>query len=267
MMISSHLQNNLRQIYNPDDSKLRKYQLTILDMLIDIDKICKDNHLNYWLSCGTVLGAVRHGGFIPWDDDVDISMSLKDFKSLKNVLDLDNKYILQTHSNDKSYTFPFGKIRLRNSEIEIHEQSRRDLDYKYKSPFIDVFPVGNKNQDWVIKLSTRCCGWLHRPSKIKNSILRKIAREILYYLIYYFIRPMALICSKQDKKYCGYRFGTPNWREPRKTSVFPLSTIHFEGHIFQSPGNPHEYLRDLYGNYEELPVDIATHLSDIDSNK
>lgn len=260
MLLSSDIQNKLRERYNPENSKLRDYQLSILGILIDIDKICLENNINYWISCGTVLGAVRHGGFIPWDDDIDISMSFSDFKKLKEILHSNSKYVLQTHSNDKSYTFPFGKVRIRNCNIEINEQSLRDIDYKFKSPFIDVFPIGNKNQDWVINLSARCCGWLHRPSKIKNKLLRKLVRTILYNSIYYFIRPLALIFSKQDKTFCGYRFGTPNWKEPRRTSVFPLSTISFENHIFKSPGNPHEYLREIYGNYEDIPSEIATHL-------
>ena len=73
-MITDTLQNELRERYNPDGSILRKQQLRMLEMLQYIDFVCKKHNIRYWLCSGTLLGAVRHGGFIPWDDDVDIEM-------------------------------------------------------------------------------------------------------------------------------------------------------------------------------------------------
>ena len=69
-MITDTLQNELRERYNPDGSILRKQQLRMLEMLQYIDFVCKKHNIRYWLCSGTLLGAVRHGGFIPWDDDV-----------------------------------------------------------------------------------------------------------------------------------------------------------------------------------------------------
>ena len=71
-MIDQEIQAKLREKFNPDGSMLRKQQLRMLEILLYIDKVCKENNINYWLSSGTLLGAVRHGGFIPWDDDLDI---------------------------------------------------------------------------------------------------------------------------------------------------------------------------------------------------
>ena len=73
-MITDTLQNELRERYNPNGSTLRKQQLRMLEMLQYIDSVCKKHNIRYWLCSGTLLGAVRHGGFIPWDDDVDIEM-------------------------------------------------------------------------------------------------------------------------------------------------------------------------------------------------
>ena len=73
----------LKQRYNPDNSDLRKAQLRMLEILKFVTNICDKNNLNYWLSSGTLLGAYRHQGFIPWDDDLDIEMPRKDYLKLR----------------------------------------------------------------------------------------------------------------------------------------------------------------------------------------
>jgi len=73
----------LREKYNPDGSELRHAQLRMLEMLSFLDKVCTENKITYWIDDGTLLGAVRHGGFIPWDDDVDVAMPLDDYSGLK----------------------------------------------------------------------------------------------------------------------------------------------------------------------------------------
>ena len=70
----------LREKYSPDGSTLRKAQLRMLEMLKFIDGVCKDNGIEYWIDYGTLLGAARHGGFIPWDDDTDICMTIDNLK-------------------------------------------------------------------------------------------------------------------------------------------------------------------------------------------
>ena len=75
-MIDEATHKALRAAYNPDGSDLRRHQLVMLDMLIWLDRLCVRHAIPYWLSSGTLLGAVRHGGFIPWDDDVDIELML-----------------------------------------------------------------------------------------------------------------------------------------------------------------------------------------------
>ena len=76
----------LREKYNPDGSALRRDQLALLDMLCFVADICRQNGIQWWLSSGTLLGAARHKGFIPWDDDIDIAMPRKDYNVLLEIL-------------------------------------------------------------------------------------------------------------------------------------------------------------------------------------
>ena len=102
-----------------DDKTLRKLQLTELDILIEIDKICKENNIQYFLIGGTLLGAVRHKGFIPWDDDIDVGMIRSDYEKFidlclnKNVLG--EKYFLHCNESDENYFIPFVKVKKNNT--------------------------------------------------------------------------------------------------------------------------------------------------------
>lgn len=81
----------LKNKYNPEGSTLRKAQLRMLDMVLYIDKICKENNLQYHIESGNLLGAVRHNGFIPWDDDFDIALYRRDYKKLIKILKKQNQ--------------------------------------------------------------------------------------------------------------------------------------------------------------------------------
>ena len=76
----------LRSRFNPEGSLLRRQQNRMTEILIEVDRICKKHHIQYWLSSGTLLGAVRHKGFIPWDDDMDIEMLRTDYERLMKIL-------------------------------------------------------------------------------------------------------------------------------------------------------------------------------------
>ena len=83
--MEKEIEDELHLKYNPDGSDLRRIQLRVLEILKIIDSICKKHDILYWLEGGALLGAVRHGGFIPWDDDIDIQILRKDRKKLKKI--------------------------------------------------------------------------------------------------------------------------------------------------------------------------------------
>ena len=122
----------LRQRFNPDGSQLRKHQLRMLEILVVIDKICRKHQIPYWLSSGTLIGAVRHNGFIPWDDDLDIEMMRNDYLHLLEVLtkELPDWLALQTDETDPNYFFFYAKVRDRRSVL--NEGNNYDRMWKEK---------------------------------------------------------------------------------------------------------------------------------------
>ena len=131
----------LRQKYNPEGSKLRQDQLELLQMLKRVDAICKENNIQWWLSSGTLLGAARHKGFIPWDDDIDIVMLRKDYRRLEKILRKmdDKEFILHSMCSDVEYVNCFSKYRKRDGVIE--SKNRCHKYYRWRGIGFDIFTI------------------------------------------------------------------------------------------------------------------------------
>lgn len=101
-IISKEKQNELRQRFNPEGSDLRRQQLRMMELLLAFDKICKKHNIRYWLIAGTLIGAARHHGFIPWDDDMDVQMLREDYERMLEILpqELDDTMALQCRQTD-----------------------------------------------------------------------------------------------------------------------------------------------------------------------
>ena len=112
-MIDRQTQQELRAKYNPDGSELRRLQLHMLDILVEFDRVCRKNNIDYWLEYGTLIGAARHGGFIPWDDDLDVTLLKKDRKKLIEALkkDLQPPYYFIDADSKEGDTRRWCKIR------------------------------------------------------------------------------------------------------------------------------------------------------------
>lgn len=124
--------------FNPEGSVLRLHQMKMLRILEFVDRVCRKHGIRYWLSSGTLLGAVRHGGFIPWDDDLDIEMLYRDYKRLMEVLpfELPSNLVLQIMHTDSNYVAPYAKLRETDSYIS--EVNNIGRNYKYNG-FILIF--------------------------------------------------------------------------------------------------------------------------------
>ena len=111
--------DDLRMRFNPDGSLLRRQQMRMLEILLEVDKICKRHNIRYWLSSGTLIGALRHNGFIPWDDDLDIEMMRSDYLRLMQVLpsELPEWLALQNDETDPKYFYFYAKVRDKRSRM------------------------------------------------------------------------------------------------------------------------------------------------------
>lgn len=261
-MIDKRLQDELRARFNPDGSELRKMQLRMLEILHFIDEICKKNNIKYWLSSGTCLGAVRHSGFIPWDDDVDVEMMPKDYKKFCKVLEgiRSTDYALQTHETDFEYVAPYAKLRDLHSEIK--ETNNNDRWYKYKGLYVDVFPVYIFSSEVMNKLS-----WilqlvlLHKLTSIDNKKIRQGLLKLNYGLLYNGIFPLFNLFNKFWKKRIIRVGGLGSGFSDRydKDIADEIIEIVFEDAKFPVLKQYDRYLSSLYGEYMELPQFSSIH--------
>lgn len=247
-------QETLREEYNPEGSELRRLQLRMLDMLVVVDEICRRNDIPYWIEGGTLLGAVRHGGFIPWDDDLDIALMKKDYIQLLKCLkeELPAQYRLQTHETDSNYYLAFAKIRETDSEIK--EMEEYDRLYAYKGIYIDIFSM-EPVYPFFSKVSSYLNYLVRKFASGRRKYIGKvIAVTILYCLFIWGNGMFHLLGWLKKPSAIGYSYGVYSPLRCSKDMLFPLSEIDFENHRFKAPARVDAYLRSVFGDYMELPA-------------
>ena len=118
---------------------LLKVQPILLDMVKEISRVCEENGIRYFLYRGTFLGAVRHRGFIPWDDDMDVAMPRKDYEKFCRIAPekLGNQYCFQNWHTDDAYAHPFGKVRKRGT-VYVEAKCHRLPENGF---YVDIYPL------------------------------------------------------------------------------------------------------------------------------
>ena len=256
-------QEELRRRFNPDGSLLRRQQMRMLEILCAVDDICRRHGIRYWLSSGTLIGAVRHGGFIPWDDDLDIEMLWPDYCRLMKVLprELPETMALQTTRTDPNYFFFYAKVRDRRSRLE--ESNRYDRVWKEQGVYIDIFPfypqplwlhlLSEKLQGHVYKLMNRArqadeqSGGTAATERAMRQVrlITRTNERILF--------PLLRLLCRFSKARETYGLGIP-YHDPRHMEdIFPLGEAEFEGRMFPVPRDCHRVLTLKYGDYMQMP--------------
>lgn len=246
-------------------NKLIGDELLIMD---EIDRICHEEKLNYFLTAGTLLGAVRHGGMIPWDDDMDITMPRKDFDKFVSLSykKLDTRFFLDYYTTNKKYAKPYAKVRLKNTCFK-ESVIGKNIAWEI---WIDVFPLDNISEDNLIKLSKNkrkiqhCNSILAKKYLLSFDNCRKIRSKVLY--IFAKFIPSSLVIKKRNK--CMKRYNNDNntmyinygsqYSVEKQTheigKYFPTKKIKFESRKYEAPNNIDYVLKKIYGNkYMELP--------------
>ncbi|WP_368911348.1 phosphorylcholine transferase LicD [Proteus vulgaris] len=256
-----------------ENDLLRKAQLKMLTALIELDSICSKHNINYWIDAGTLLGAVRHKGFIPWDDDIDVCMIRKDFNKFIKVCSYElnkNNFFLQTINTDSHYKTYNIPCKLRVNNTLIIEESELKLGYyndkSHHGLFLDVFPYDKYSKNkYKMKFIERALSLIY---KIKTySTFKKIPlhKKIIYRTMSIFIPIHFLelikkhITKKINNKSNNYFYSagieTPFSRAQfEEQEIFPLQRLEFEGYSFLAPNNHNRYLEKMFGkNYMTPP--------------
>lgn len=241
-----------------DLTELQQCELVIL---LEVDRVCKENNIKYFLSSGTLLGAVRHKGFIPWDDDVDIMMSLVEYRKFIKIAPkaLNKNYFLQCCDTDLWYQ-PFSKVRM-NSTTAI-EKSYEGIHFN-QGVWIDIFPlVGVKNDPkWIDKRNKAVDGrnlllqdcFFEKTDNL--SLKLKFIKSLPLRLRRLIVKAMDRYIYKDLNKYeyCGMIWGF-KIAAKFKSCIFEESTdVEFEGHMLPAPKRWDEYLSETYGDYMTPP--------------
>ena len=250
-------QEKLRVKYNPDGSDLRKAQLKMLDMLKFVDKVCQEHHITYWIESGTLLGAARHGGFIPWDDDTDIVMPYNDYLRFHDYMlhhNPSDHYVLQSHQTDHHYYGTWGVLR----DLKSHyvKNDKRLNSFKYQGLQVDIFPVDQKSRSYTLWWISRWIyAWLVQAPQHSGRFMQYLKWNIpmAYHFLTKFFVPVTHFFTAKDKQFYYYRYGMFWRRKYAKADIFPLQTISFEGCMFPVPHNVDAYLTECYGNWRKMP--------------
>lgn len=242
--------------YNGNGTELRRAQLRLLEMLVDFDRICKKHNIPYFLSGGTCLGAIRHEGFIPWDDDVDIDVWHTDYKRLEKILptELSESYVMQTSKSDKACYRFYMKIVDKNSYVKYPDNRRRQT-LQHEGLAIDILPLRSVFSFRVKRAIDR----IYRPAfaVVKTHQTDSKSKLLLSYVLW---PTMALVASTArlvdwlcSKEKVSHDYGTGMTPKLTYSTLFPTRELSFEGHKFSGPAKPHDYLQDLYGDYLVIP--------------
>ena len=249
-------------------ASLRALQMVELGILLDVQAVCAELGLRFFLAEGTLLGAIRHSGFIPWDDDVDLFMLRDDYDLFLHQAPrlLGDRYRLQHSSTVPNYWSPVMKVRLVDGQQRFQQASIAHLT-RDNGPLLDIFPLDNVAHARGILLHLQSAyirllrgllvqKLLTRPA---NSLLRRAmrvaARLLPGHLLHSQLDWAHTLQGPQRRPYlASLATYHPVARQVYSADAFAESVVAtFEGHPFPIPGDYDQVLTTTYGEYRQLP--------------
>ena len=262
------------------DELIRKLHVFLLDMLEDIVKVLEKHHLRYFVGGGSCLGAIRHKGFIPWDDDLDINMPREDYDKFASVFEteLGDKYELNAPNYSSEVISRFPKVLAKNTRYAAAAWNTKP---QFEKVFIDIFTMENVPDNKISRFFKGCFvnflefvagqvllydSFRHNDSSIVKKKIGKLNYGVRYLIgLLFSLRGYSKWCNCIDKSiryennksfYVCFPTGRKHYfGEILPRSIFfPLKSVPFENSSVLVPCQFHNYLKNLYGeNYMELP--------------
>lgn len=256
---------------------LKRIQEIELDILLAIDEVCKKNNLTYFIDGGTLLGAIRHGGFIPWDDDVDLGLPHDDYLKFLDAAaqDLPAEYELCTPEAMPKQAALWTKVVKKGTRFIDSEAAEGGYE---QGIFVDVFDFRqfDKNPNKKARQIRNTVFW-QRLSYLKNTAnphipkgtrfvpLVKAAFHVAHALASVFVSRDTII-KQLDK---SWQTNNPDefwmnascaYKTPYSSDIlFPTRPIQFGGKTLMGPNKPEEFLETLFGDYMKLPPEEERH--------
>ena len=255
--------------YTLSPAELQSLQMVLLEMLVEIDRICQKHGIRYGIDGGTLLGAVRHKGFIPWDDDLDIVMVRSEYTKLREACrtDLDaTRFFFQDNTTDPHYRWGYGRIRRLDSEFVRCGQEHLKMK---TGIFLDIFPRDNVPEAILPRLlhTFRCFFW----RKVLYSEVGKLtATNVMQRGIYGILNliPAARAFKAYEKMARTQNAKTSNLvrcygftiaTKQKQLYAYPrqwfeeFAPISFAGRMFPACRDYVGYLTFVYGDYMQMP--------------
>ena len=258
--------------------ELRHLQLVVLNIAKDVDKLCRENNIHYYLGGGGAIGAVRHHGFIPWDDDLDFLMPYEDYERFvqicKEKLDL-NKYEIDQDLNN--WALPMLKIRLKGTYIE--EKDKSIEEGKCQGIFLDVFRLEHSPQSNIWRhiqyyasklwIAYYCKHIGYKTDDLQKKLAIQLASMLDFSLIRFVVKWTIFRWNKKKVETLGCLWGITRFKNTFTAyQIYGTPTyLPFEDTEFPLPEHYHEYLTQFFGDYMQLPPvekRVAPHISKID---
>lgn len=255
---------NKLPVLSQDEIKKRSF-----DILKNLRNICEEHNYTYYLAYGTLIGAVRHKGFIPWDDDIDVWVPINQYSELLCTLENESPYETINCLTDKEWVRGFSKLS--DPETLVVDNFKNPYSTANRGISVDIFPLFGEDDERQRILIQNTALMMSRMNNFKAGMFKyNIVKNTIFGFLdlikrnnyFYRDRLFALEANADGKQYVGNVTTPYGMKDLHNASFFEKCELMFEGEMFSAPKGYDGILRQIYGDYMKLPPlekQIQTH--------